>query len=65
MEDDKIWEKQEYSFREGVKEFTDGSPCNKQIFWGKCSFTEGFDRSYLLKKKNWPPNLAAPFIYIN
>ena len=19
----------------------------------------------LLKKKNWPPNLAAPFIYIN
>ena len=48
MEDDKIWEKQEYNFREGVKEFTDGSTCNKKIliFWGKCSFKEGFDRSY-------------------
>ena len=59
---DKIWEKLE--FREGVKEFTDGSTCNIKIliFWGKCSFTEGFDRSYLLNKKNWPPNLATPFI---
>ena len=63
-EDDKIWEKLEYNFKEGVKEFTDGSTCNEKIliFWGKCSFKEGFDRSYLLNKKNWPPNLATPFI---
>ena len=60
-EDDKIWEKLEYNFKEGVKEFTDGSTCNEKIliFWGKCSFKEGFDRSYLLNKKNWPQEIKA------
>ena len=51
-----FWKKWNGNFKEGVKEFSDGSTCNEKIliFWGKCSFKEGFNRSYLLDKKNWP-----------
>ena len=51
-----FWKKLKENFKSGVDEFSDGTTCNEKIiiFWGKCRFKEGFDRSYILDKKNWP-----------
>ena len=42
-----FWKKLKENFKCGVDEFSDGSKCNEKIiiFWGKCKFKEGFDRS--------------------
>ena len=51
-----FWKKLKNNFEGGVEEFFDGSTCNEKIiiFWGKCRFKEGYDRTYILDKKNWP-----------
>ena len=54
-----IWKTLKNKFKEGVEEFYDGSTCNEKIliFWGKCKFKEGFNRSFILDKKNWPTEI--------
>ena len=51
-----IWKTLQNNFKEGVEEFSDGSTYNEKIimFWEKCKFKEGFERNYILDKKNWP-----------
>ena len=51
-----FWEKLKDNFKGCVKEFFDGSTCNEKIifFCGKCTFKEGYDRTYILDKKIWP-----------
>ena len=54
-----IWKTLQATFKEGVEEFFDGSTCNEKIlmFWGKCKFKEGFNRGFILDKKNWPKEI--------
>ena len=54
-----IWKTLQNNFGEGVEEFLDGSTCNEKliVFWGKCRFKEGFDRTYILDEKNWPSGM--------
>ena len=54
-----FWKSFKDNFKDGVEEFWDGSLCNEKIiiFWGKCKFKEGFDRSFILNEKNWPKGL--------
>ena len=56
-----IWKKLDVNFKDGVKNFFDGSTSNEKIliFWGKCSFKEGYDRSYILNKENWPKEVKS------
>ena len=54
-----IWDTLRDKFKEGVEEFSDGSTCNEKIIivWGKCKLKEGYDRNFILNKKNWPEGL--------
>ena len=54
-----FWKTLENNFKEGFEEFSNGSTCNEKIiiFWGKCKFKEGFDRSFILNEKNWPKEM--------
>ena len=54
-----IWKTLQNNFKEGVEEFSDGSTCKEKIimFCWKCKFKEGFERNYILDKKNWPKGM--------
>ena len=56
-----FWKTIQDNFKDGVDKFYDGSTCNEKIiiFWGKCKFKSGFNRAYILDKKNWPKGIKS------